>query len=364
MAYKINEDLYIGNTNKQLKDLLVPDGDTLPIGAIVDFDGSTIPDGYARYIDPNVMSETILFDTNIWDSMMKRYETKNIDFTPYTYVEVHFTGQGGTNATNTILKIDLTKPFQNTITNSSISYSYGASVCFPDIQLLQGSNNDPGIFRIGACISTDKKKIWMGDPGYFTGQTNSGNFDANSIYSRISKIVGFKPTIRIKKIQQSASYPENSIYDAYSTSTTDTYSCNYINEVNNNMYAKIGLTSSVSTTAGEYNKIPYDSIIEIEEGLLLNNNGIKVSKKGKYLVTLIARLNLTGTVYLAIRKNNNDSNEALVSCNINGGVHTLSAVVNCQENDTIYGYVYSSNSIILFGGGNPPIWVSMAVTKM
>lgn len=46
MAYKINEDLYIGNTNKQLKDLLVTDGDTLPIGAIVDFDGSTIPDGY------------------------------------------------------------------------------------------------------------------------------------------------------------------------------------------------------------------------------------------------------------------------------------------------------------------------------
>lgn len=231
MAYKINEDLYIGNTNKQLKDLLVPDGDTLPIGAIVDFDGSTIPDGYARYVDPDVMSETILFDTNTWDSMMKRYETKNIDFTPYTYVEVHFTGQGGTNATNTILKIDLTKPFKSVITNSSVSYSYGASVCYPDIQLLQGSNNDPGIFRIGACISTDKKKIWMGDAGYFTGQTNSGNFDANSMYNRISKIVGFKPTIRIKKIQQPASYPENSIYDAYSTSTTDTYSCNYINSI-------------------------------------------------------------------------------------------------------------------------------------
>ena len=231
MAYKINEDLYIGNTNMQLKDLLVPDGDTLPIGAIVDFDGSTIPDGYARYIDPNVMSETILFDTNTWNSMMKRYETKNIDFTPYTYVEVHFTGQGGTNATNTILKIDLTKPFKSVITNSSVSYSYGASVCFPDIQLLQGSNDDPGIFRIGACISTDKTKIWMGDPGYFIDQTNSGNFDATSKYNRISKIVGFKPTIRIKKTQQSSDYPSNQIHDAYSTSTTDTYTCNYINEL-------------------------------------------------------------------------------------------------------------------------------------
>ena len=46
MAYKINEDLYIGNTNKQLKDLLLYDGDTLPIGAITEFDGNTIPEGY------------------------------------------------------------------------------------------------------------------------------------------------------------------------------------------------------------------------------------------------------------------------------------------------------------------------------
>ena len=46
MAYKINEDLYIGNTNKQLKDLLAHYGDTLPIGAITEFDGNTIPEGY------------------------------------------------------------------------------------------------------------------------------------------------------------------------------------------------------------------------------------------------------------------------------------------------------------------------------
>lgn len=154
------------------------------------------------------------------------------------------------------------------------------------------------------------------------------------------------------------------VHDTYDTSTTDTYSCNYINEVNNNMHAKIGLTSNVKTTADAYNKIPYNSIIEIEEGLSLNNNGIKVSKKGKYLVTLIGRLRLTGVVHLAIRKNNNDSNEAVVSCPTDLETYTVSAVVNCQENDTIYGYVYSSNSITIWGGGNPPIWVSLAVTKM
>lgn len=34
----------------------------------------------------------------------------------------------------------------------------------------------------------------------------------------------------IRKTQQPADYPENSIHDSYSTSQTDTYSCNYINE--------------------------------------------------------------------------------------------------------------------------------------
>lgn len=51
MAYKINENLYIGNTNKQLKDLPVPDGDTLPINGYIPFDGNTIPDGYEELFD-------------------------------------------------------------------------------------------------------------------------------------------------------------------------------------------------------------------------------------------------------------------------------------------------------------------------
>ena len=38
----------------------------------------------------------------------------------------------------------------------------------------------------------------------------------------------------IRKTQQPSDYPSNQIHDAYSTSTTDTYSCNYINEVDKN----------------------------------------------------------------------------------------------------------------------------------
>ena len=39
----------------------------------------------------------------------------------------------------------------------------------------------------------------------------------------------------IRKTQQPSDYPSNQIHDAYSTSTTDTYNCNYINEAINEL---------------------------------------------------------------------------------------------------------------------------------
>ena len=48
----------------------------------------------------------------------------------------------------------------------------------------------------------------------------------------------------IRKPQQPSTYPENQIHDSYSTSTTDTYSCNYIN----------GIVESGSNTNGSWTK--------------------------------------------------------------------------------------------------------------
>ena len=47
----------------------------------------------------------------------------------------------------------------------------------------------------------------VGDTGYFTGQTNSGNFDQSGTYARVSKIVGIKKINRIRKISQSTYSP-------------------------------------------------------------------------------------------------------------------------------------------------------------
>lgn len=191
----------------QFKDISVKINDTLPIGTVVSYTGLNAPAGWESYTTDNAYTQTILWHTTSWSNMLTPNTVKNLDMSSYDYVEVTFTGQGGTNSTTEILKIDLKEQFKTAMSISNTSYMYGASTCFPDIQLLQGSNNDPGIFRIGACISTDKKKLWVGDTGYFTGQTDSGNFDQSGTYARVSKIVGIKKINRIRKISQSTYSP-------------------------------------------------------------------------------------------------------------------------------------------------------------
>ena len=191
----------------QFKEISVKTSDTLPIGAVISYTGPNAPTGWESYTTDDAYTQTILWHTTSWNNMLTPNTVKNLDMSPYDYVEVTFTGQGGTNSTTEILKIDLKEQFQIAMSIGNTSYMYGTSTCFPDIQLLQGSNNDPGIFRIGACISTDKKKLWVGDTGYFTGQTNSGNFDQSGRYARVSKIVGIKKINRIRKISQSTYSP-------------------------------------------------------------------------------------------------------------------------------------------------------------
>ena len=191
----------------QFKDISVKINDTLPIGTVVSYTGTNAPTGWESYTTDDAYAQTTLWHTTSWNNMLTPNTVKNLDMSSYDYVEVTFTGQGGTNSTTEILKIDLKEQFKIAMSIGNTSYMYGTSTCFPDIQLLQGSNNDPGIFRIGACISTDKTKLWVGDTGYFTGQTNSGNFDQSGTYARVSKIVGIKKINRIRKISQSTYSP-------------------------------------------------------------------------------------------------------------------------------------------------------------
>lgn len=196
-------DVYSCNyINEKLKTI-----DSLPVNAIIEYEGATIPTGWESYTTDDAYTQTTLWHTTSWDDMLTPLTVKSLDMSSYDYVEVTFTGQGSTNSTTEILKIDLKEQFQIAMNIDNTSYMYGTSICFPDIQLLQRSNHDPGIFRIGALVSTNKTELWVGDTGYFTGQTDSGNFDRSGIYARVSKIVGIKKINRIRKISQSTYSP-------------------------------------------------------------------------------------------------------------------------------------------------------------
>lgn len=214
-------DVYVGSTSGTNKDegskvlatkeyvdsKKIEAGDTLPIDVIIEYEGTTIPTGWESYTTNDAYTQTTLWHTTSWDNMLTPLTVKSLDMSSYDYVEVTFTGQGSTNSTTEILKIDLKEQFQIAMNIDNASYMYGTSICFPDIQLLQRSNQDPSIFRIGALISTNKTELWVGDTGYFTGQTDSGNFDRSGVYARVSKIVGIKKINRIRKISQSTYSP-------------------------------------------------------------------------------------------------------------------------------------------------------------
>ena len=79
----------------------------------------------------------------------------------------------------------------------------------------------------------------------------------------------------IRKTQQPSDYPSNQIHDAYSTSTTDTYSCNYINE---NVGDLIQLTTTdKSSIVGAINSV-------VESGSNANGSWIKFSD-GTMIIT-------------------------------------------------------------------------------
>lgn len=46
------------NDNGEYKDIYIKTFDTLPVGAEVDFDGETVPDGWSEIEDPNTYSNT------------------------------------------------------------------------------------------------------------------------------------------------------------------------------------------------------------------------------------------------------------------------------------------------------------------
>lgn len=115
--------------------------------------------------------------------------------------------------------------------------------------------------------------------------------------------------MRIKKVSQTTP-TQAQIVDGYSTSTTDGYSCNYINQKTNIITAYLN-QNYVITTSNTYEKIPLDGSESVGSKLTLNSSGeivigagvtkVKVSAK----ICMVGSTIVTGTKNFVIMKNNN-----------------------------------------------------------
>ena len=83
----------------------------------------------------------------------------------------------------------------------------------------------------------------------------------------------------IRKTQQPSTYPENQIHDAYSTSATDTYSCNYINSHNLKPSIIHQVTPTVGSNYEHYGNTYYYKVgsrVHVHVGISINEQSRKV----------------------------------------------------------------------------------------
>lgn len=94
----------------------------------------------------------------------------------------------------------------------------------------------------------------------------------------------------IRKTQQPSDYPSNQIHDAYSTSTTDTYSCNYLNkQIKNISYCKM-------RTNFEYKTISSGTTLTGWESMFQFGDIVSEPDKNRIKVTNTSCLRLSGQI--------------------------------------------------------------------
>ena len=216
MTYKINEDLYIGNTNKQLKDLLVSDGDTLPIGSIIPYGSSTTPSNWLK-CDGSAVSRTT------YSELFSVIGT------------LYGSGDGSTTFNLPNLKGKVTIGQDTTDSDfNTIGKTGGEKEHILNVYEMPAHNHNLNAFTSGSgstgrftgtyewsSTSSDTEGTrWIGDTVYAGGGQAHNNIPPYIVSNYI-----------IKANHTSYVGEESVVQTSYSTSTTDTYSCNYINSI-------------------------------------------------------------------------------------------------------------------------------------
>ena len=147
------------------------------------------------------------------------------------------------------------------------------------------------------------------------------------------------------------------ITNAYSTSQTDAYSCNYINEklaeYEIPSYSKIYLTNNQSLTANTTNVINLNTIDVIGEGMEFNSNGIKITSSKRKIAVVDClytfSAGLTG-VYFFIFVNGDTKRRIIVTPKVAEYNYTCVIPVNKDDIITMGVYPFAAGTAL----GNRP----------
>lgn len=144
---------------------------------------------------------TVIFNGQGSGNWLAQETAHSLDVSAYRFLLVHITALGvngptsrySGNAVNQVIYIDLTTKTEKPICNvDGTYYYYGGTEIHPDMQFLFGITDDPGVFFSGVFVSEDKKKIFVGNAGYFVMGKSPVEVAYGSLYNGVSRIVGFK----------------------------------------------------------------------------------------------------------------------------------------------------------------------------
>ena len=151
----------------------------------------------------------------------------------------------------------------------------------------------------------------------------------------------------IRKIQQPSDYPSNSISNAKTTGTTNTYSCDYLNK--NIIYLSLNSSTITTTSENEKQTIQFTSANNlIGNKLSFSANGVKIGAGvSKVMVSLTASISNTtnNSTYQALEIYKNSTltvrQEGRNQVNYSTPFSLSNIVLDVNENDVITGAIFN-----------------------
>ena len=163
--------------------------------------------------------------------------------------------------------------------------------------------------------------------------------------------------MKIRKAFQ-GTVPPNKILDGYSTSNTDTYSCNYVNSKEN--YIRGELSSSYSYKREVRFLIPYNTVEQRGNGLSLNNGILTITGDNIKSVIISAWYTnqnwTTANYYIYFTR----SGEAIGNGMAYASGATTTMTINVKKGDTIKVEAYCYADTVI----SPGDWTGITIQAL